>query len=115
MNKALIIIKSPGIGDLQILLSNVHHISKEIGKPVTVLTQKNTRADAVFKHDPHIDEVLNLEKRDFFNIINKIKSKKFDQAYIYSDSIRLYLIAKLSGISKIYHYPFFSKKGKFTQ
>jgi len=112
MNKALIIIKSPGIGDLQILLSNVHHISKEIGKPVTVLAQKNTRADAVFKHDPHIDEVLNLEKRDFFNIINKIKSKKFSECYIYSDSLRLYLISKLSGIPKIYGYPFFSKKGK---
>ena len=34
MDKALIIIKSPGIGDLQILLSNIHHLSKEIGKPV---------------------------------------------------------------------------------
>ena len=112
MNKALIIIKSPGIGDLQILLSNIHHISKEIDKPVTVLAQKNTRAEAVLKHDPHVDEVLNLEKRDFFNIINKIKSKKFSQCYIYSDSLRLYLISKLSGISKIYNYPFFSKKGK---
>ena len=40
MNKALIIIKSPGIGDLQILLSNIHQISKKIGKPVTVLAQK---------------------------------------------------------------------------
>ena len=112
MNKALIIIKSPGIGDLQILLSNIHHISKEIDKPVTVLAQKNTRADAVFKHDPYVDEVLHLEKRGFFNIINKIKSKKFSQCYIYSDSFRLYLISKLSGIPKIYNYPFFSKKRK---
>ena len=113
MNKALIIIKSPGIGDLQIMLSNIHHISKEIDEPVTILAQKNTRAKAVFKHDPHhVDEILNLEKKDFFNIINKIKPRKFGQAYIYSDSIRLYLIAKLSNISKIYHYPFFSKKGK---
>ena len=103
MNKALIIIKSPGIGDLQIMLSNIHHISKEIDKPVTILAQKNTRAKAVFKHDPHhVDEILNLEKKDFFNIINKIKPRKFGQAYIYSDSIRLYLIAKLSNISKIY-------------
>ena len=112
MNKALIIIKSPGIGDLQILLSNIHHISKEIDKPISVLAQKNTRAKAVFKHDPHVDEVIDLGKKDFFNIINKIKSRKFSQCYIYSDSIRLYLICKLAGISKIYHYPFFSKKGK---
>ena len=112
MNKALIIIKSPGIGDLQILLGNIHSLSKEIDKPISILAQKNTRAKAVFKHDPHVDEVINLGKKDFFNMINKIKSRKFSQSYIYSDSIRLYLICKLAGISKIYHYPFFSKKGK---
>ena len=112
MNKALIIVKSPGIGDLQILLSNIHNISKEINKPVTVLAQKNTRANEVFKYDPHVNEVLDLGKKDFFNIINKIKSRQFDQCYIFSDSIRLYLISKLSNISKIYNYPFFSKEGK---
>ncbi len=112
MNRVLIIIKSPGIGDLQILKTNIDNISKEIGGPVSVLAQKNTRAGTVLKHDPHVSEVLNLEKRDFFNIINKIKSRKFNQCYIYSDSIRLFLISKLAGISKIYHYPFFSKKGK---
>ena len=113
MDKALIIIKSPGIGDLQILLSNIHQLSKEIGKPVSVLAQKNTGAKAVFTYDKqHVEEVMDLGRKDFFNIINKIKSRKFDQVYIYSDSIRLYLIAKFSGISKIYHYPFFSKKGK---
>ena len=111
-NKVIFILKSPGIGDLQILLSNIHHISKEIGKPVTVLAQNNTGAKSVFKYDPHVDEVIDLGKKDFFNIINKIKSKKFDLCYIYSDSIRLYLIAKFSAISKIYGYPFFSKKGK---
>ncbi len=113
MDKALIIIKSPGIGDLQILLGNIHHVSKSIGGPVSVLAQKNTGAKAVFTYDKqHVNEVIDLGKKDFFNIINIIKSKKFDKVYIYSDSIRLYLIAKLSGISKIYHYPFFSKKGK---
>ena len=115
MNKALIIVKSPGIGDLQILLSNIHHISREIDRPVSVLAQKNTKAKAVFANDKqHVDEVINLGKKDFFSLINKIKSRKFDQCYIYSDSIRLYLIALFSGIprKKIYHYPFFSKKGK---
>ena len=110
MNKALIIIKSPGIGDLQILLSYIHHVSKEINKPVSILAQQSTAARAVFKHDKHVDEVIDLGQKDFFNIINKIKSKKFNQCYIYNDSIRLWLIAKLSGISRIYHYPFFSKK-----
>ena len=110
MNKALIIIKSPGIGDLQILLSYVHQLSKEIGKPVSILAQKSTGAKSVFKHDKHVDQVIDLGRKDFLNIINKIKYKKFNECYIYSDSIRLWLIAKLAGISKIHHYPFFSKK-----
>lgn len=112
MNKALIFIKPPGLGDINILLSNIHHISKKLNRPLSILAQKTTRASAIFRHDPHIDEVLDIGKRDFFNIIKKIKSRKFDNCYIFSDSIRLYLIAKLSGIKKIYHYPFFSKKGK---
>ena len=112
MNKALICIKPPGLGDVNILLSNIHSISQEINEPLTILAQKSTGARAIFKHDPHVNDVIDLGKRDFFNIVKKIKSRGFDKCYIYSDSIRLYLIAKLSGIKKIYHYPFFSKKGK---
>ena len=115
MSKVLVIIKSMGIGDLCILISNIHAISKKIGKPVTVLAQKNTRAHAILSHDPLIAEVIELDKKEiksFFNIIKKIKPKRFDQSYIYSDSIRLYLISKLSGIKENFHYKFFSKKGK---
>ena len=115
MSKALVVIKSMGIGDLSILISNIHAISKKISEPVTVLAQKNTRASAILKHDPHIEEVIELDEdeiKSFFGIIKKIKSKNFDQSYIFSDSIRLYLIAKLSGIKKNFHYKFFSKKGK---
>ena len=115
MSKALVIIKSMGIGDLSILISNIHAISKEIGKPVTVLAQKNTRAKSILQHDPHIAEIIELDEKEikgFFNIIKKIKPKKFDQSYIFSDSIRLYLITKMSGIKKNFHYKFFSKKKK---
>ena len=115
MSKAIVIIKSMGIGDLSILISNIHAISKEIDKPVTVLAQKNTRAKSILQHDPHIAEIIELDEKEikgFFNIIKKIKPKIFDQSYIFSDSIRLYLISKLSGIKKIFHYRFFSKKGK---
>ena len=115
MSKVLVIIKSMGIGDLSILISNIHAISKKIANPVTVLAQKNTRAHAILKHDPHIEEVIELDEKEiknFFSIIKKIRPKQFDQSYIYSDSIRLYLILKLSGIKEIFHYKFFSKKGK---
>ncbi len=115
MSKVLVIIKSMGIGDLCILISNIHAISKKNGYPITVLAQKNTRAREILKNDPNVKEVIELNKKEikgFFNIIKIIKSRKFDQCYIYSDSIRLYLISKLSNIKQIFHYKFFSKKGK---
>ncbi len=115
MSKALVIIKSMGIGDLCILISNIHAISKKIGKKVTVLAQKSTRAHDILKNDPHIEEIIELDENEikgFFNIIKIIKPKKFDQVYIYSDSIRFYLILKLSGIKENFHYKFFLKKGK---
>ena len=115
MSKVLVIIKSMGIGDLSILISNIHAISKKISKPVTILAQENTRAKAILKYDPHVEDIIELDEKEikgFYGVIKKIRSKKFDQSFIYSDSIRLYLIAKLSGIRKNYHYDFFSKKGK---
>tara|TARA_B110000438_G_scaffold301061_1_gene355008 strand:- start:1777 stop:2706 length:930 start_codon:yes stop_codon:yes gene_type:complete len=112
MSKALVIIKSMGIGDLVILTANIHAISKSINKPIVLMAQKNTKAADILKNDPHIEEIIDLDKKGFFNIIKKIKSKNFDQSYIYSDSIRLFLISKFSGIKKIFHYKFFSKKGK---
>ena len=109
---ALVIIKSMGIGDLVILTANIHAGSKFINNKVVVLAQKNTHAAEILKYDPHVAEVINLDKKGFFIIIKKIKPKKFDQSYIYSDSLRLHLISKLSGIKKNFQYRFFSKKGK---
>ena len=95
---ALVIIKSMGIGDLCILTANIHAISTSIGKPLVVLAQKSSRASSIFKHDPYVKEVIELDKTGFFNIIKKIKPYKFSQCYVYSDSIRMYLISKLSNI-----------------
>jgi len=112
MSKALVVIKSMGIGDLVILIPNIHALSKSMNKSVVVLAQKNTHAAEILKYDPHVEEVIELDKKGFFNIIKKIKPKKFDKSYIYSDSVRLYLISKFSMIENIFHYKFFSKKGK---
>ena len=109
---ALVVIKSMGIGDLVILIANIHAISKSLNKKVVVLAQKNTRAVEVLKYDPYVAEVIELDKKGFLNTIKKIKYKNFQQSYIYSDSLRLYFISKLSGIKENYHYKFFSKRGK---
>ncbi len=93
MSKGLVIIKSMGIGDLCILISNIHAISKANKEPVTVLAQKNTRAQEILKYDPYVDEVIELDEKQikgFFNIIKILKNRKFDQCYIYSDSIRFF-------------------------
>ena len=63
MSKVLVVIKSMGIGDLSILISSIHAISKKIAKPVTVLAQKNTCAHAILKYDPHIGEVIELDEK----------------------------------------------------
>ena len=79
MSKALVIIKSMGIGDFCILISNIHAISKQISQPVTILAQKNTRAHSILKYDPYVEEVIELNEEEikgFFNIAKKIKSKK---------------------------------------
>ena len=112
MSKVLVIFKNRGIGDICVLVSSLHEVSRKIGEPVTVLAQKNTRAEDIFKDDPHVSAVIELDEKGFFNIIKKIKPKKFDQSYIYSDSVRLFLITKLAGIKENFHYKFFSKKGK---
>lgn len=112
MSKALVIIKSMGIGDLVILIANIHAISKAINRPVVVMAQKNTHAYEILKHDPHIEEVLDLDKKGILNIVKKIKPKNFDQSYIYSDSLRLYLISKFSNIKNNFQYKLFSKKRK---
>jgi len=112
MSKALVVIKSMGIGDLVILIANIHAISQSINKPVVVLAQKNTHAQEILKYDPHVGEVLDLDKNGLFSIIKKIRPKNFDQSYIFSDSFRLYLASKLSGIKTNFQYSLFSKKGK---
>ena len=112
MSKALVVIKSMGIGDLVILIANIHAISKSINKSVVVLAPKSTHANSILEHDPYVEEVLDLDKNGFFNIIKILRNRNFNQSYIFSDSLRLYLITKFLGISKKFQYPFFSKKGK---
>ncbi len=115
MIKAIVLIKSMGIGDLCILISNIQAISRKINEPVTVLAQKNTHANAILKNDPHVSEIIEFDGKEIkglFNIIKKIKPRHFNQSYIFSDSLRFFLISKLSGIKDIFHYRFFSKKGK---
>ncbi len=121
--KVLIIINKVGLGDCIIHINYIHEISKKYGKPVSILAKENTRAKSLFLDDPHINEVITLDRLNnnagshdglngFFKLARDIKDKKFDKVFIFNSSIRYFLICKFAGIKKIAQYPLFKKKGQ---
>ena len=79
MNKALIIIKSPGIGDLQILLSYVHQLSKEIDKLKNRADSSHNKIQNVAKDSQEI----HLQIIGFSKQINELKKKEIN-VFFYS-------------------------------
>ena len=121
--KVLILINKVGLGDCIIHINYIHEISKKYGKPVSILAKENTRAKDLFLDDPHIDEVITLERLNdssgshdglsgFFKLARDIKEKKFDKVFIFNSSLRYFLICKFAGIKKIAQYPLFKKRGQ---
>ncbi len=119
--KVLIIQPKIGMGDMIIYLPYIHAISKSFNKPVSVLAKDNSRASELLAEDSHIDEIILLDRnkdksgthdgfKGFFNLVEKIKSKKFDKVFIFSSSLRYFLVSKLAKIKNISQYPLFKKK-----
>ena len=118
--KILIIQPKIGMGDMVIYLPYIHAISKKYNIPVSVLVKKNSRAEDLLVDDNHVNEIITL-KRDkknkgkhdgvagFFNLIKELKSKEFDNIFIFSSSFRYFLVAKLLRIKNIFQYPLFRK------
>ena len=120
--KVLILINKVGLGDCIIHLNYIHEISKKYEKPVSILAKENTRAKDLFQDDPHIKEVITLDRLEdntgshdglngFIKLIKDIKEKKFDKVFIFNSSVRYFLVCKFAGIKKIAQYPLFKKKG----
>ena len=61
--KVLVIQQRYGIGDMVILLSYIHAISKKFKHPITLLAKENSKAKDLFHYDNYINEVINLEKK----------------------------------------------------
>ena len=121
--KVLILINKVGLGDCIIHINYIHEISKKYGKPVSILAKENTKAKDLFGDDPHINEVITLDRLNdnsgshdglsgFFKLARDIKEKKFDKVFIFNSSIRYFLVCKFAGIKKIAQYPLFKKKGQ---
>ena len=115
MNKGLIIQTRPGVGDLCMFLPYIQQI-KEHNKDFqfTLIAKKRTAAKQILKYEQSVnqivyleDEILELTKsklNNFFKIINFIKKNNFSKIYIMHFSIFWFLVAKISGIKKIYKY-----------
>ena len=121
--KVLILINKVGLGDCIIHINYIHEISKKYRKPVSILAKENTKAKDLFADDPHIDEVITLDRltdnsgshdglSGFFKLTKKIKEKEFDKVFIFNSSLRYFLICKFAGIKTIAQYPLFKKKGQ---
>ena len=86
--KVLILINKVGLGDCIIHLNYIHEISKKYEKPVSILAKENTRAKDLFQDDPHITEVITLDRLEnntgshdglngFIKLVKDITSKGF--------------------------------------
>ena len=119
--KVLVIQPKIGMGDMIIYLPYIHAISKKYNKSISILVKDNSKAKELCLDDPHIGEIHTLDRtRDntgshdgffgFFRLLRIIKDEKFDKVFIFSGSLRYFLVAKLVGIKKIHQYPLFKKK-----
>ena len=119
--KVLVIQPKIGMGDMVIYLPYIHAISKKYNSPVSLLVKENSRARDLLIDDDQINEIITLERTNtntgshdglsgFFDLAKKLKEKKFDKVFIFSSSLRYFLISKLAGIKKISQYPLFRKK-----
>ena len=119
--KVLVIQPKIGMGDMVIYLPYIHAISKKYNAPVSLLAKDNSRARDLLIDDDQINEIIILERTKtntgahdgisgFFNLVRKLREKKFDKVFIFSSSLRYFLISKLAGVKKISQYPLFRKK-----
>ena len=92
--KVLILINKVGLGDCIIHINYIHEISKKYGKPVSILAKENTRAKDLFLDDPHISEVITLDRLNdntgshdglngFFKLVKDIKEKNTCTTFFY--------------------------------
>ena len=118
--KILAVQSRMGIGDTIIFLPFIKALSKKFNSPISILVKENSKANQYLHQTKYIDKILTLERDNktnnrhggffgIFKLANDLKKYKFDKIFIFNSSLRFNLIAKMSGIPKIYQYPLFTK------
>lgn len=108
MSGTLVVQPLPGIGDMVWHLPHIHAIAR--GTPehaVTVLTKARSRAEQLFAADPHVRDVLCLERgrggrhagvSGLLRLARQLRAGRFDAVWILHDSARYAFAAWLAGI-----------------
>ena len=122
--KILVIQNRMGIGDMVIFLPFIEAISKKFNCPITLLTQKSSKANEYLYNNNHIQKIIDLKRSSnkdyhqgilgFFRLKKELEEFSFDKAFIFNSSLRYNLICKFAGIKKIYQYPLFKKNKQHT-
>ena len=118
--KILAVQNRMGIGDTVIFLPFIKALSKKFNSPISLLVKESSKAEQYLYQTEYIDKIIILERDKtndnrhggFFgsiNLIKEIRKYSFEKIFIFNSSLRFNLIAKLSGIPKIYQYPLFQK------
>jgi len=118
--KILTVQNRMGIGDTVIFLPFIKALFNKFNSPISILVKENSKADQYLYQTNYIDKIILLERDKkinrrhggflgSLNLIKDIKKHNFDKIFIFNSSLRYNLIAKLSGIPKVYQYPLFQK------
>jgi len=118
--KILAIQNRMGIGDTIIFLPFIKALSKNFNTPISLLVKKSSKADQYLYQTDYVDKIIYLDENkkengnhdgflNNFNLIKNIKNHNFEKVFIFNSSLRYNLIARFSGINKIYQYPLFEK------
>ena len=118
--KILAIQSRMGVGDTVIFLPFIKALSKKFNSPISILVKENSKANQYLHQTSYIDKIIILERDNninnrhggffgIFNLAKDLKKYKFDKIFIFNSSLRFNIIARLSGIPKIYQYPLLTK------
>ncbi len=118
--KILAVQSRMGIGDTVIFLPFIKALSKKFNSPISILVKENSKANQYLHQTNYIDKIFILERDNktnnrhggffgIFNLSKDLKKHKFDKIFIFNSSLRFNIIARMSGIPKIYQYPLFVK------
>ena len=118
--KILAIQNRMGIGDTIIFLPYIKAISEKYNTPISILVKKSSKAEQFLNQTKYIDQIIFLERDNqkkerhdgligSLRLVQDLKKHNFEKVFIFNSSLRFNVIARLSGIKKIYQYPLFKK------